>query len=259
MSTQKNSFSLFKFRVSFLGMVLFSQLATAQLMEMDFTTQKREENNFRFHLLRFGMVGLSSLQHVDVTAEVLKFRYDTKAGLYWGFTVFGTNTLWRGNKVDALNTFDFLMNPIGGTIHGNLLTRIPLKRYPTKNSNLGLSMGTKWIQGPPLPNFKNSSFFDHYLRLGWIHQRLLAEDPLQNTSLSFWAFPYVQLHQSSLESRKYFFSDQIDPLAAGYGVELGLAYNAQLKITLHGQQLLSTDPQGDFRRFVTRLIVAYRF
>jgi hypothetical protein len=69
----------------------------------------------------------------------------------------------------------------------------------------------------------------------------------------------LQFHQSSAESRKLYFNDQIDPFAPGYGIELGIEYNTQLKVTLHGQQLLNTDPQGDFNRFVTRLIVAYRF
>jgi hypothetical protein len=107
--------------------------------------------------------------------------------------------------------------------------------------------------------FRSNSFLDHYLRLGWVHQRLLAEDALANNSLSFWTFPHIQFHQSSSQSRGIYFDDQIDSLAQGYGIELGIEYNTQLKITLHGQQLLNTDPQGDFNRFVTRLIVAYRF
>ena len=31
---------------------------------------------------------------------------------------FTDQTIWRGNQIDALNTFDFLMNPIGGTVNG---------------------------------------------------------------------------------------------------------------------------------------------
>ena len=256
---QKKCFHPLKLTIYIVGIFLSCQLTNAQLLELDFTSEKREESSFRIHFIRFGIVGASSLKHFDLTAEVLKFRYDTKNGLYWGFTVFGTRTIWRGNKIDALNTFDFLMNPIGGTVHGNLLTRIPLKRYKTKNSNIGLSMGTKWIQGPPLANFKSNSFFDHYLRLGWIHQRLFSEDPLTNSSLSFWTCPHLQFHQSSAESRKLYFNDQIDQFALGYGIELGIEYNTQLKVTLHGQQLLNTDQEGDFGRFVTRLIVAYHF
>jgi hypothetical protein len=239
--------------------LLYIQQASSQLLELDFTSEKKEESSFKIHLIRYGIIGVSSLQHLDLTAEVLKMRYDAKNGLYLGFTVFSTRTIWQGNKVDELNTFDFLMNPIGGTVHGNFFGRLPLNRSKTQNSNIGLSIGSKWIQGPPVPMFRSNSFLDHYLRLGWVHQRLLAEDALANSSLSFWTFPHIQFHQSSSESRSIYFDDQIDSLAQGYGIELGIEYNTQLKITLHGQQLLNTDPQGDFNRFVTRLIVAYRF
>jgi hypothetical protein len=67
---------------------------------------------------------------------------------------------------------------------------------------------------------------------------------LTNSSLSFWTFPHLQFHQSSAESRKLYFNDQIDQFALGYGIELGIEYNTQLKVTLHGQQLLNTDPEG---------------
>ena len=250
---------LFKYSLLLMVNLLCIQQASSQLLELDFTSEKKEESSFKIHLIRYGIIGVSSLQHLDLTAEVLKMKYDAKNGLYVGFTVFGTRTIWQGNKVDGLNTFDFLMNPIGGTVHGNFFGRLPLNRSKTQNSNIGLSIGSKWIQGPPVPNFRSNSFLDHYLRLGWVHQRLLAEDALSNSSLSFWTFPHIQFHQSSSESRSIYFDDQIDSLAQGYGIELGIEYNTQLKITLHGQQLLNTDPQGDFNRFVTRLIVAYRF
>lgn len=242
-----------------LGILLCSQFANGQLIELDYTYEKREESSFRIHLIRYGMIGISSLQHLDFSAEIIKMRYNAKNGFSLGFSVFSTQTLWRGNKVDELNTFDFLMNPIGGTVNGNFFVKIPLKRSKINNSNIGVSLGTKWIEGPPAPNFQSNSFFDHYTRLGWLYQRLLAEDALTNSSLSFWAFPHIQFHRSSAESRKLYFNNQIDPLAQGYGVELGIEYNTQLKITLHGQQLLNTDPQGEFNRFISRLIVAYRF
>jgi len=243
----------------FFGMVLCFQFTSAQLMELDFTSEKREESSFRIHFLRSGIIGVSSLKHFDITAELLKFRYDTQNGMYWGLSIFGTRTLWKGNKNDALNTFDYLMNPLGGNIHWNLFSKIPLKRTQIQNSNVGLSLGSKWIQGPPLPNNQNTSFLDHYLRLGWVHQRLLAEEALTNSSLYLWAFPHLQIHQSSAESRFLFFNNQIEPQAFGYGMEIGLEYNRQLKVTLHGQQLTNTDPQGDFNRFVARLVVAYQF
>ncbi len=255
---QSNSFC-HKNLIWLISLILYCQFTSAQLLEPDFTSEKREENSFRVHLIRTGIIGISSLQHFDLTAELLKFRYDTKNGVYLGFTVFSTRTIWMGNKEDTLNTFDFLMNPIGGTVHGNILSKIPLKRSKVKNSNIGLSIGSKWIQGPQAPNFKSTSFFDHYLRLGWIHQRLLSEDALTNSSLSFWAFPYLQLHQASEESRRLFFKEQIDPQAYGYGLEIGIDYNSQLKLSIYGQQLLNTSPESEFNQFVARLVAAYRF
>jgi hypothetical protein len=88
---------------------------------------------------------------------------------------------------------------------------------------------------------------------------LLSEDALTNSSLSFWAFPYLQLHQASEESRRLFFKEQIDPQAYGYGLEIGIAYNSQLKLSIYGQQLLNTSPESEFNQFVARLVAAYRF
>ena len=151
------------------------------------------------------------------------------------------------------------MNPTGGAINGSLFTSFPLTKKETQNTKVALSIGKKWIQGPPLPTFQNTSFFDNYGRLGWIYQKTLADDALNNMSLYFWAFPSAIVHQSSDESRKIFFNDQLDPLAYGYSMELGLEYNTKLKITLIGQKILNAEPLGNFDQFVARLIVGYRF
>ncbi|MDC0515472.1 hypothetical protein OAN99_06630 [Flavobacteriaceae bacterium] len=80
---QKKYFHFLNFPIYIVGIFLCSQLTNAQLLELDFTSEKREESSFRIHFIRFGIVGASSLKHLDLTAEVLKFRYDTKNGLYW--------------------------------------------------------------------------------------------------------------------------------------------------------------------------------
>jgi hypothetical protein len=151
------------------------------------------------------------------------------------------------------------MNPIGGTVNGSFFTSYSIKKNNLKNTKLALSLGKKWIQGPPLPNFKNSSFFDNYGRLGWIYQRTLAEDALTNSALYFWAFPSMIIHQASKENRIKFFNNQLDPFSYGYALEFGLEYNTKLKVTLIGQQILNTGPSGDFGHFVARLIFGYRF
>ena len=164
-----------------------------------------------------------------------------------------------GNRITELNTFDILMNPIGGDINSNFFISYILSKNELKNSKVGLSLGKKWIQGQPLPNFKSSSFFDNYGRLGWIYQTTLADDALTNNSLYFWTFPSLIIHQGTEESRRQFFNSNLDPFAYGYAIELGLEYNTQLKVTLLGQQILNAESGGDFDQFVARLILGYRF
>ena len=233
-------------------------VGSAQLLEMDFSEKRRQESAFRLHVLRYGIIGISSLKHLDLSAELVKVRFERGGGTQFSFTLYSTRTLWKGNKKEPLNTFDFLMNPIGGTVNGTLFMGIPLDRQ-YKNSKIAFALGKKWIQGQPLPQFKNSSFIANFSRLGWGYQKLLAEDPLTNSSLSFWSFPHLLLQQASANSRNSFFDSQIDPWAYGYGAEIGLEYNTQLKVILHGQQLLPSFAQGDYNRFTARLTLAYRF
>ena len=246
-------------RIWLISFLMLCGFCSSQLLEIDYDLGKKEESSFRVHILRYGIIGVSSLQHLDLTSEVLKFKYDAKKGTHLSFSVFGTRTIWSGNKKDALNTFDIVMNPIGGTINGNLFASFPIYRTDTKNSKIGLSIGKKWVQGPMLPNFKNNAFFDNYGRLGLIYQSLLAEDPLQNTNLYFWGFPHSQFHHATAENRKIFFNNEIDPFSYGYGLEIGLEYNSKFKLVLLSQQMLNISNESDFKSFITRLILAYRF
>ena len=118
MKIQKKKFKLknnLNWLVSFL---LLCSLSSAQLVELDYSKDKRKESSLRVHFIRQGIIGISSLQHLDLSAEIFKVRYDGKKGAHISFTIYGTQTLWKGNKIDALNTFDFVMNPIGGTANG---------------------------------------------------------------------------------------------------------------------------------------------
>ena len=67
-----------KTRLFIVGFLLLSMHLPAQLLELDYTTGKREEESFRIQLIRTGIVGISSLKHLDLTLEVLKLRYDSK-------------------------------------------------------------------------------------------------------------------------------------------------------------------------------------
>ena len=88
--------------LSFL-LVFFSMEGYSQRLDTDFNAEKREESSFKIRLLRHGIIGVSSLQHLDLSAEVLQFRYFARGGTNWGLTLYSTQTLWRGNKQDLLN------------------------------------------------------------------------------------------------------------------------------------------------------------
>ena len=243
----------------FLFFIFISWNCFGQMLELDYSKQKREESSFKFHLIRTGIIGISGLKHLDFTIEALKLRFDAKKGSHVNFTLYGTQTIWNGNRKNLLNTFDFLMNPIGGDINANLFLSYPLSNKELQNTKIALSIGKKWIQGQPLPNFQNNSFFDNYGRFGFIYQSTISEDPINNSSLHFWTFPSLIIHQGTEESRRQFFNNNLDPFAYGYAIELGLEYNTQLKVTLLGQQIFNADPAGDFGQFVTRLFIGYRF
>ena len=253
------SSSFFKGSIFIIIFLLFGTFIQAQLLEIDYTKDKREENNFKAQFIRSGIIGASSLKNLDLTVEALKLSYNNKQKSQFAFTLYGTNTVWKGNKMDELNTFDFLMNPIGGRLNGSFFTSYTVDKKDLQNTKLALSIGKKWIQGPSIPNFKNSSFIENYGRLGWIYQKTLAEDALTNSALIFWTFPSLIFHQISEENIKTFFNDQLDPFSYGYGLEFGLEYNKKVKITLIGQQILNSDPEGDFNHIVARLIFSYRF
>ena len=252
-----NTFFHFRF-LTLIALLIFPFVLSAQLLEMDFSEKAPTEQSVRVHFIRYGIIGVSSLKHFDLTAEILKIRYKGRRSGQYSFTIYSTKTIWQGNKDDQLNRFDNLMHPIGGTLNGSFFAGIPLSSK-SQNSKLALVLGKKWIQAEPItPNY-SKSFFDNYGRLGWSYQKLLAEDPLTNSSLSFWGFPHAQFHQSSAESRAAFFRNELYSFAYGYGAELGLEYNSQLKLILHGQQLLSASAQNKLKHPVFRLTLAYRF
>ena len=253
----KKPIQLICFQLIIICFLIQPSLGYGQLLDIDYTKQKREESSFKAYFVRNGIFTISSLKHIDFTAELSKLKYISKSGINLDLTIYGTETIWKGNRSDQLNTFDFLMNPIGGVLNGSFFFSYPIKKSEFFNTKLSIGLGKKWIQGP-LPNFK-SSFFDNYARLGLIYQKNLIEDALTNSSLYFWTFPSLISHQLNQENRIQFFDNQLDQFSYGYSLELGLEYNSQLKITLIGQQLLNADPNGEFGLLVARLIIGYRF
>ena len=67
--------------IIYLGLLfLFSKLGSAQLLEIDYSVENREENSFDIQLIRTGILGASSLKNLDFTIEALKLRFDSKKG-----------------------------------------------------------------------------------------------------------------------------------------------------------------------------------
>ena len=136
MSSKSSSF--FKGSIFITTFLLFGPFIQAQLLEIDYTKDKREENTFKAQFIRTGIIGASSLKNLDLTVEALKLTLNNKQKSQFAFTLYGTNTVWRGNRIDELNTFDFLMNPIGGRINGSFFTGA------SGNKTLGI-MFQSWI------------------------------------------------------------------------------------------------------------------
>ena len=73
-----NAKSALKYSIFLVVFLLKGAFCHAQLLELDYTKDKREESSFRAQLIRTGIIGVSNLKHIDVTLEGLKLRFDSK-------------------------------------------------------------------------------------------------------------------------------------------------------------------------------------
>ena len=64
-----NAKSALKYSIFLVVFLLQGAFCHAQLLELDYTKDKREESSFRAQLIRTGIIGFSSLKHIDVTVE----------------------------------------------------------------------------------------------------------------------------------------------------------------------------------------------
>ena len=108
--------------------LIMTNFSFGQLLDIDYTKDAREESSLKFQLVRAATIGFSSLKHFDVTLEAAKITYDSRGGSHIVFTLYGTQTIWNGNRKYLLNTFDYLMNPIGGDINGNFFFSYPVSK-----------------------------------------------------------------------------------------------------------------------------------
>ncbi len=146
----KKPIHLIYFQLVIICFLIDSSFGYGQLLDLDYAKQKREESSFKAYFIRSGIISVSSLKHIDVTAELSKLKYITKSGINLDLTIYGTETIWKGNRSDQLNTLDFLMNPIGGVLNGSFFCNYPIKNSEFFNTKLSIGFGKKWIQGPGL-------------------------------------------------------------------------------------------------------------
>ena len=137
----KNPIQLIYFQLIIICFLIDPSFGYSQLLDLDYTKQKREESSFKAYFIRNGIISLSSLKHLDVTAELSKLKYFTKNGVNFDFTIYGTETIWKGNRSDQLNSFDFLMNPIGGVLNGSFFCNYPIKNSDFFNTKLSIGFG----------------------------------------------------------------------------------------------------------------------
>ena len=88
------SSSFFKGSIFIIIFLLFGTFIQAQLLEIDYTKDKREENNFKAQFIRTGIIGASSLKNLDLTVEALKLSYNNKQKSQFAFTLYGTCLLY---------------------------------------------------------------------------------------------------------------------------------------------------------------------
>jgi hypothetical protein len=237
-----------------------TELIFAQQIDIDFNQGKKNENTFSFKVIEQGIIGISSIGHIDSTIEVVKIKYGLKEGFTSSFSLFTTKTLLALNKNDKLNTFSHIINPTGGAYNATIMNSFPLRKSDKSNSHLGLRIGKKIVKGQAIYNsYKNKSFFENFLSLGYVYKRIIAEEAIENNSLYLWSFPNIFITHASEEKRKQFFDNYLKSYTCGYGFELGIQYNQSLKIILIGNQILNGIIESELNKFNLRLSLAYRF
>ena len=91
----KKPIQLIYFQLIIICFLIDPSLGYGQLLDLDYET-KREESSFKAYFIRSGIISVSSLKHIDVTAELSKLKYITKSGINLDLTIYGTETIWKG-------------------------------------------------------------------------------------------------------------------------------------------------------------------
>ena len=245
--------------IMFISILLFPIPLMAQQLMFDPNPGKKEETNFKVRFLRSVLVGFNSIGHLTLTGSgLISLRYSAKKGSVTEFDVFSTASPIFLKNNDQLNAASNLLNPVGGLANAGLRFSYPLKIKENKVLKIALRTGLKLIEAYPIKAIDGKYFLDQYFELGWSFQNLIAENPVDNESLYFLAYPHFFLHHSDSEQRNSFFSTNLPPTALGYGFEVGLNYNKRLHLSLTGSQFINAD-NADLQKFVIAIAVALQF
>lgn len=241
------------------SVIFCSYFAIAQQLDIDYVPVKNRESSFRAKLFSQGIVGVNTLKHFDSSVEVLRLQYFGKKGNSLSLKLYGTQTFWVGNKVDALNTLSYLHNPVGGMFNANLMAKFPIVFKDRSSYRIAVQLGERFVNATPKRGDISRYFIDHYGGLGLIYQRLLFEDARNNESLYFYAFPSGLVHYSSSDKREAFFDNQLKTTAIGYGLQLGIEWNKKLRFSIMAHQLLHPETSSELGRPSFRFSTGYLF
>ena len=239
---------------------LFSiQFVTAQQIPIDYTATKKRESSFKVRLLKQGIIGINTLQHLDLTGELITINKTNTNGTSLSFTLFSTQAIWAGNKNDQLNILSYMHNPVGGFLNGSLMAKIPLSFKKDSSYKLGVRLGQRLIEAFPIDPINSRYFMDNYGSIGLIYQRLLYENARENESLYLIMYPNGIVHNSSAEKREQFFDNQLKTTVFGYGFQLGIELNRKFRFSFMGHQLLNANEGTELGKFVLRFSTGYVF
>lgn len=243
----------------FISILLFSVPLMGQQLTVDPSPGKKEETSFKVRFLRSVLVGFNSIGHLTLTGSgLISLRYSARKGSVTEFDVFSSASPLFLKNNDQLNAASHLLNPVGGLANASLRFSYPLKVKENKVSKIALRTGLKLIEAFPIKAIDGNYFLDQYLELGWSFQNLITENPMDNESLYFLAYPHLFVHHSDSERRNSFFGTNLPPTALGYGFEVGLNYNKRLHLSLTGSQFVNAD-SVDLQKFVVAIGVAFQF
>ena len=244
----------------FIIFLFVNQFIFSQQLDFDFYTgEKKETKSFSFKYIQQGILNLDSNANISATIEAFKLSYKTKNNFNSYLTLFSTRTFFSGKKDDKLNTLSSILNPIGGTLNINLQSLIPIKVKEDFNSSLGVKIGKKFIEAQAIYfPLNNKAFFENYINLGSLIQKIIIDDPLNNTSLFFWSYTNLFLTKSLKKNREIFFDNELKSLSKGYGFEIGIQYNRSLKIMVIGNKILDTMKNSKLSKIVFQLSISYK-